>query len=264
MNKTVNQSSNHCNWILSLALMNRCPNVFVISLTLETHGLFETRIGCEELPTMMFQQIVFSFPETARVKRCHEQFSTTNFLLSSKVTQLARRQPAQIAGHFQFLRPPNCKTAAAYSKTFEKSVWFEDCKVSSCSVAQLLGVRTMPSEVRSENQPRSFSRVCASWFPTRSDRKKGRRRNPTLLHGFCQTRRIRAADFDKITSINNCRVQHGLNLFWRCTSLQFSVPSVPTDSSQAFFHHQSIFPSYSDPFRLKDAHDKEVPTTSHR
>ena len=47
MNKTVHQSS-----------MNFCPNVFVISLTPETHVLFET---------MMFQQIVFSFRKTARV-----------------------------------------------------------------------------------------------------------------------------------------------------------------------------------------------------
>ena len=91
MNKTVHQSSNHCNWILSLALMNLFPNVFVTSLTLETRVLFETRIGCEELPTMMFQQIVFSFRETARVTRCHKQFSTTTFLLSSEITQLNRR-----------------------------------------------------------------------------------------------------------------------------------------------------------------------------
>ena len=35
------------------------PHVFVISLTLETHVLFETRIRCAKLPTMTFQQIVF-------------------------------------------------------------------------------------------------------------------------------------------------------------------------------------------------------------
>ena len=45
---------------------------------------------------------------------------------------------------------------------------------------------------------------------------------------------------------------------------EVSVPSVPTNSSPALFHHQSIFPWYSHPFRLKDAHDKEAPTTSYR
>ena len=46
---------------LPLAPMCSFPHVFVTSWTLETHVLFETKIGCEELPTMMFQQIVFSF-----------------------------------------------------------------------------------------------------------------------------------------------------------------------------------------------------------
>ena len=40
---------------------------------------------------------------------------------------------------------------------------------------------------------------------------------------------------------------------------EVSVPDVPTDSSQILLHHQSIFP-----VRLKDAHDKEAPTTSYR
>ena len=44
---------------------------------------------------------------------------------------------------------------------------------------------------------------------------------------------------------------------------EVSVPGVPTDSSLVLFHRQSIFPSHSDPFRLKDAHDKEAPTTSY-
>ena len=54
MNKTVNQSST--------ALVFTCsfPLVFVISFTLETHVLFETRIRCEKLPKMMFQRIVLS------------------------------------------------------------------------------------------------------------------------------------------------------------------------------------------------------------
>ena len=38
------QSSNHRNGILSLAFM--CSHVFVTSLSLETHVLFGTRIGC--------------------------------------------------------------------------------------------------------------------------------------------------------------------------------------------------------------------------
>ena len=84
-------TNGHCNRILSLAFMCWFPHVFVISLTLETHVLFETRIGCEELPTMMFQQIVFSFREEARVTRCHKKFSTKTFLLCSKITQLDRR-----------------------------------------------------------------------------------------------------------------------------------------------------------------------------
>ena len=121
MNKTVHQSSNHCNWILSLALMNLFPHVLVIFLTLKTHVLFETRIGCDEVLTMMFQQIVFSFRETARVTRCHKQFSTTTFLLTSKITQLDRGPTGTLC---------------------------------------------------SENQPRSFSLVCASWFPTPSERNK--------------------------------------------------------------------------------------------
>ena len=100
MNKTVHQLSNHYNWILSLALMCMFPHVFVISLTLETHVLFETRIGCEELQTMMFQQIVFSFRKTARVTCCHKQFSTTTFLLSSKITQLDRRPAGTLCRPF--------------------------------------------------------------------------------------------------------------------------------------------------------------------
>ena len=50
--------------------------------------------GCEELPTMMFRQIVFSFRKTARVTRWPED------------------QPAHFAGCSQQLCPPNCKTAA--------------------------------------------------------------------------------------------------------------------------------------------------------
>ena len=90
MNKTVHQPSNYCNWILSLslALMRSFPHVFVISLTMETHLLCKTRIRCEELPTMMFQQIVFSSRGETGITRCHEQFSTTPFLLKSGITQL--------------------------------------------------------------------------------------------------------------------------------------------------------------------------------
>ena len=43
MNKTDHKSSNHCNWILSLGFMF-FPYVLVISLTLESHVLFGTRI----------------------------------------------------------------------------------------------------------------------------------------------------------------------------------------------------------------------------
>ena len=90
--------------ILSLGFVCSFPHVLVISLTLETHVLCETRIGCEELPKMMFQQIVFSFREEARVTRCHEQLSTTTFLLSSTFTQLDRRPAGtQLTIHLQSL-----------------------------------------------------------------------------------------------------------------------------------------------------------------
>ena len=58
MNKTVHQSSNHCNWIFFCALMSLYPHVFVVSLS---HVLFETKIGCEELPTMMFNRLFSLF-----------------------------------------------------------------------------------------------------------------------------------------------------------------------------------------------------------
>ena len=117
-------------------LMCAFPHVFVISLTVET-VLFETRIGCEELPTMMFQQIVFSCREEARITRCHKQFSTTTFLLGSE-NHAARQKtsPKIVATQLQ--------DAAAYPKTVENSVWPEDCHASTCSDAQLLMVRTMP------------------------------------------------------------------------------------------------------------------------
>ena len=139
INKTVHQPSNHCNWILSLAPMRLFPHVFVISLTLETHVLFDTRIGCEELPTMMFQQIVLSFREEARITRCHKQFSTTTFLLRCKITQLDGRP----AGTFCRPVPKNVTTTLQDCcrildrKTVEKSVWLEDCNVSISSDAQL-------------------------------------------------------------------------------------------------------------------------------
>ena len=91
MNKTVHQHSNHCNWILSHALMCSFPHVFVISLTLETHVLFETRIGSEELPMMMFHMIVFCFREEARITRSDKLYSATTFLLSAKITQFDGR-----------------------------------------------------------------------------------------------------------------------------------------------------------------------------
>ena len=99
------------------------PHVFVISLALETRVLFETRIGFEELPTMMFPQIVFSFREEARVTRCHEQFSTTTFLLSSEFTQLERRPDSTRCSPF----PVNVAHQIARllqrtRKTVEKSV----------------------------------------------------------------------------------------------------------------------------------------------
>ena len=135
MNKTVHQSSNHCNWTLSLAFMCSFPHVFVISLTLETHVLFETRIGCEELPTMMFQQIVFSFREEARVTRCHKQFSTTTFLLSSEFSQLCRRPAGTLCRPFPINVATKLQDCTIPEKTVEKSVWLENCNVSNCSDA---------------------------------------------------------------------------------------------------------------------------------
>ena len=132
----------------------------------------ETRIGCEDFPTMMFQQIVFSFREEARITRCHKEFSTTTFLLSSKITQLDRR-PAGT-----FLQPilNKCdhqiaRLLPACSKNCRKiCLARRPGNVSNCSAAQL-PVRTMLSEVVSQKtQPSSFSRVCVLWFPTPSER----------------------------------------------------------------------------------------------
>ena len=75
-------------------------HVFVISSTLETYALFETRIGCEELPTTVFQQTVFSCRE-ARVTRCHKQFSTTFSAELSNRRISTEDQLAHFAGHSQ-------------------------------------------------------------------------------------------------------------------------------------------------------------------
>ena len=100
-------------------------------------------------------------------------------------------------------------------------------------------VTTKPSEVVSQKtQPSSFSRV---WFPTPSERSN--ERDPTLLHGFCQTRSIRAADFDKITSINKCRVQHSLNFFERPDRRPDKFFTSPLPSSEQFSALLSSFPS---------------------
>ena len=75
-------------------------------------------------------------------------------------------------------------------------------------------VLTKPSEVVfSVSQPKIFSRVCASWFPTPSGRSNENEESPRRLHGFGQARNIRTADLDKITSINGRRIRHRLNLF---------------------------------------------------
>ena len=59
--QTKTSGANHRSWIFSFSFCCLFPHVFVISLTLETHVLFETRITCEKLPTMTFQQNVFFF-----------------------------------------------------------------------------------------------------------------------------------------------------------------------------------------------------------
>ena len=103
----------------------------------DTHVLFETRIGCEEPPTMMFQQIVFSFREEARVTRCHKQFSTTTFLLSSEITQLDRRPAGTLCKPF----PTNVATklqdcCSIPEKLSENLSSSKTCNVSNCSDAQ--------------------------------------------------------------------------------------------------------------------------------
>ena len=128
VNKTVHQPSNHCNWILSLALVCLFPHVFVISLTLETQVLFETRTGCKELPTMMFQQIVICFRITARATRCHKQFSTTTFLLSSKITQLDRRPAGTLCRPFPII--VTTKLEGCY-RIHEKTL---DSKTTTCRI----------------------------------------------------------------------------------------------------------------------------------
>ena len=130
------------------------------SLTLETGVLFETRLGCDELPTIMFQQIVFSFREEARVTRFHKRFSTTTFLLSSEFTQLDRRP----AGTLCRPSPINVATklqdcCSIPEKTVDKSVLLEDCNVSNYSDAQLPVVRTWHSEVVSQKTSRAASHV---------------------------------------------------------------------------------------------------------
>ena len=160
MNKTVHQSSNHCNWILSLALMSLFPRVFMISVTLEIHALFETRIGCEELPTMMFQQIAFSFRRTARVARCHKHFSTTTFLLSSKITQLDRRPAGTLCRPFAINVSTKLQDCCrVFEKLSKNCVWFANCNESNCSDAQSQVVRTMPSEVVSQKTSQGASHV---------------------------------------------------------------------------------------------------------
>ena len=57
MNKTVHQSSNHRSGTHSLSFLTSFPDVHVVSLTLEAHVFFETRIRSDELPIVMFQQV---------------------------------------------------------------------------------------------------------------------------------------------------------------------------------------------------------------
>ena len=105
--------------------------------------------------------------------------------------------------------------------------WFEDWKVSSCSVAQLLGVRTMSSEVvRKTSQGASHVSVRRG-FRRRLIAKKEDEEIPRCCMASVKQSAIRAADFEKITSINNwprpARVEFVLAMHFAAVS----VPSVP-------------------------------------
>ena len=172
---------------LSLALMSVFPHLFMISL-----------------PRMMFQQIVFSFRKTARVTCSHNQLSTTTFLLSSTITQLDRRP----AGTLCRPSPTNVTTKLQdCCRILEKNRRI--CLVRRLQRFALFGCALIGGENhafrgRFSEKRRSFSRVCASWFPKPCERNKEDEEIPRC----CMASVRQGADFDKVTSIDDCRVQH--------------------------------------------------------
>ena len=76
---------------------------------------------------MVFQQIVFSFREEARITRCHKQYSTTTFLLTLKINSwhilqdIPKKCDHQIARQLPHTR-----------KTVEKSVLAR--KTATCRI----------------------------------------------------------------------------------------------------------------------------------
>ena len=90
------------------------------------------RIGCEELPTMMFQPIVFSFREKARVTRCHKQFTTTTFLLSSKFTQIDRRPAGTLCRPFPINVATELQDCCSISEKLSKNL--SSSKTATCRI----------------------------------------------------------------------------------------------------------------------------------
>ena len=177
----------------------------MISSALENHVLFETRIGCEELPTMMPQQIVVSFRRKARVTRCHTQFSTTTFSaelwnhaarLCKTVHNKCDHQIARLLPHPR--------------KSVEKSVGLEDCNVPNCSDAQLPVVRTIPSEVVSRKTSRRASHVSVhrGFRRRKEDEESPRRCMASVRQGASEQQISTKSHRSTVASF-----QHRLNIF---------------------------------------------------
>ena len=203
MNKTVHQSSRHRLGIQSLSFITSFADVCVISLTLEAHVCFDTRVRSEKLPPLTVQQTVFSCRKTARVTRSHKQFSTATFLLISGFPELDRvpanifRQPFPKVVSNQF-----AKLLRHIRKTVETSVWHGDCNVWTSSERQSQEAGTTPSEVVLRRTNQAASRVADSVCA-----QQRIRREPTLLH-CCSVRRASEQHFSKeATSICSCRIQ---------------------------------------------------------
>ena len=189
-------SSNRRTGIHSLSSLTVFPDVRGVSLTVEAHVLFETRVASEKLRPLTFQQIVFSCRKTARVTRSQLQISMGTFLLSSEFLHLDKssRQHMPLAILHMDATTSLQNDCGIQEKLSEH--------LSGSEIATCGAVLRGNHRRREARLPKSFLRsptkdllACLRIVAMCAQQRK--RKEPMLLHCFCQTRSIGTTDFNK-------------------------------------------------------------------